>query len=208
MNKRNYQWCLLHIRDKPALEWRDNQCRKPRRQCHYNLCILDEVEESPLVQKRVATQLVLHSRYLLVSWFFSSIYLRTTNQNLCAKRKHGLWPNKNCKQLTDLPIPRRTVPILLPPSRDRLPSGNIWTQSPCFSFDSAMSIPCSKGDTNVSSQITHFLQQHTSKSCHTYRYAYPTYFRYCFILNILERNLLKPNSIQRDRARIAYHLLL
>lgn len=43
-----------------------------------------------------------------------------------------------------LPTPLLEEPMVFPPSRERLPSGNMWTQPPWFNFDMAKSIPYSR----------------------------------------------------------------
>lgn len=43
-----------------------------------------------------------------------------------------------------LPMPLLAEPIVFPPSRERLPSGNMWTHPPRFSLEMAKSIPCNK----------------------------------------------------------------
>lgn len=40
-----------------------------------------------------------------------------------------------------LPTPLLEELMVFPPSRERLPSGNMWTQLPLFNFERAKSIP-------------------------------------------------------------------
>jgi len=41
-----------------------------------------------------------------------------------------------------LATPLLQDPMVFPPSRERLPSGNMWTQPPLFNLERAKSIPC------------------------------------------------------------------